>query len=180
MIKCKDIHSRFDLDAFVMPPEYIDDEEEKSYEQKLLICRLFIDCFKILTFEEFQALQGVLIIEQCWDRRATAPVNVCGGMFRTNEEQELSLSICAKLLDTDKEKLCALMKSVLEKLPIAKTFLSKEILDDIESKKTLPIKESSKFKIEKDKFDAIGKNIRKGLYKLCDSFVYACDFKRGK
>ena len=176
----KEAFERFDLAAFVLPPDYEDDNERKDRESKVLLCRLFIDCFKVLTYEEYNAIQGALIVEQCWDKRQPKPVHVNGGIFRCTEEKGLTFPIMARLFKVDIEKFAALLKSAFKKLPILKTFFNRMLVEEIEAFETVPLKESSKFQIEQEKFKELSDSIRKRIIRRFDCLMYADDYHKCK
>lgn len=167
-----EIENRFDICAFTMPDEFLSEEEVFDREKKLLLCRLYIDSFKILTFEEYSALQGILTVSSCWDNTAKAPEHICGGQFRVFSEMPLNLKIITKALDTDMEKMIVLLKSAFVKLPILKTLLPVSLIKEIDETKTMELvnpeeemEKPAKGKLSKKNFKKIGQTIRKNIYR---------------
>ena len=165
-MKVKDeIMQRFDLTAFTMPPEFYSDEEKLDRENKLLLCRLYIDSYKVLKFEEFSAIQGLLIVVSCWDETARNPEHISGGMFHTYNEMNLDMKLVSKILNTDMEKMVALLKSAFTKLPILRTMVPNGLLQEIDKMRTMPLKDTTPGIIDKDNFEKIGLCMRKNLYR---------------
>lgn len=164
-----EIENRFDLCAFTTPEEFLFDEEIFDKENKLLLCRLFIDSFKVLTFEEYSALQGILIVSSCWDNTAKTPEHICGGLFHVYSDKPLTIKLVSKVLDTDLEKMVVLLKSAFIKLPILKTLVPVSLTKEIDEMKTLPLlnpdEEPEKGKLSKKNFENIGQTIRKNIYR---------------
>ena len=166
-----EIENRFDLCAFTMPDEFMFDEEVLDKENKLLLCRLYIDSFKVLTFEEYSALQGILIVSSCWDGTAQAPTHICGGMFHSFSEMPLTMKLIGKILNTDLEKMVVLLKNAFIKLPILKTMIPPSLMKEIDEMKTTSLKNPATGKIDKNNFDEIGQLIRKNLFRTDDGRI---------
>lgn len=166
-----EIADRFDTSAFTMPTEFSSDEETFSKENKLLLCRLFMDSYKLLNYEEFSAFQGTLVVISCWDETARAPKHICGGMFHVYSEMPLSMKIIAKTMNTDMEKLVVLLKCVFKKLPILRTMLPKSLLKEIDEMETLPLRDVATGTIDKENFKKIGPAIRTNLFRTDDGKI---------
>ena len=172
---------RFDYLGLYVPGEFRAEDEILEEDNKLLACRLFIDSFKVLTYEEFSAIQGLLWVASCWDSRAAAPTITDSGLFTTYNPVPLTVAKAAFVLDTNSDKLMALANRAFTKLPILKTFFDRELVQAIEENAPA-LKESSRAEAEKARFAEIGKAIRQGLVKLKDGSgcMYTFDYRHGK
>jgi len=174
-----ELEERIDSMAFVMPEEYKDEEEIKDIENKLMLCRLFIDSYKVLTYEEFTALQSVLVITQCWDSRPDTPISVGGGLTKTFDPVPLTMNIIAKIMETDFQKLVSLISSTIKKLPILSSIIEpsliKELKDSSDVKKIKEKKNEEQSLLSIKQLKENGMTIRKNLIRENEILLYTCD-----
>lgn len=153
---------RADTTFFSFPEEYLEPREFEE-EDKLLLARLYIDSFKVLSYLEFTALQALLIVQSVWDERADAPTEIGGGYFSTHDPVPLTLGLVKNVLGiTDTSKLVAPIMSALKKLPILETMVNASILKELkewpEKWDYLPSDTLTNSKLE-----SLGTEIRLGL-----------------
>lgn len=163
--------SRLDMTFFTLPDIYKDEEEQDEmlkHEAQTVLCKLFIDCFMILNFEEYSAIQGVLIMQKCWDSSPLPPVDI-GGLSHTYIDVPLTLSAMAKILETDKAKLISVLKSAFAKLPILKTMFPIQFVKEIErSQLAMDIEEEARpdANFSRERLKEIGYIIRKNYTRI--------------
>lgn len=153
---------RADTMFFSLPEEYQEPREFEE-EDKLLLAKLYIDSFKVLTYLEFTAFQALLIVQSVWDDRAEAPRDIGGGYFTTHDDVPLTLRLVKNVLGmTDESKLVAPLMSALRKLPILETMVNTDILKELkewpENWNYIPSDT-----ITNSKLEALGTEIRTGL-----------------
>lgn len=153
---------RADTMFFSLPEEYAEPREFEE-EDKLLLARLYIDSFKVLTFLEFTAFQALLIVQSVWDERADAPNDIGAGYFSTHDPVPLTIRLVSNVLGLpDTSKLAAPLISALRKLPILETMVNAGILKELkqwpESWEYTPLDTITNRKLE-----SLGTEIRLGL-----------------
>ena len=150
---------RSDTTFFSLPAEYREPMEFEE-EDKLMLARLFIDSFKVLTYLEFTAIQALLLIQSIWDESADAPTEIGGGYFSTHDSRPLDFQTIHNVLSVDAGKLIALTKSALKKLPILETMIDKRLMKQIrEFPEPLAYTETLETSVSQEMLKFLGKTI---------------------
>ena len=152
---------RADTMLFSLPEEYQEPREFEE-EDKLLLAKLFIDSFKVLTYLEYSALQALLIVQSVWDSRPDAPTQNENGYFSTHEPKPLTLLPLRTVFGLDDlTKFVTLIRSAIRKLPIIESIIDIGILKEI---KTWPeTMEYVPMGVSEELLKFLGKEIRQGL-----------------
>lgn len=112
-------------------PEVYKEKPDFETDDRLMLCKLFIDSFKVLGYLEFLTFQALLIIQDSWDSRPDPPTEMLGGEFMTHDPNFLTLAVLRKCLDTNYEKFVAIIRSCFKKLPILETMIDNFLLKEI-------------------------------------------------
>lgn len=117
-------------------PEVYNEKPEFETEDRLMLCKLFIDSFKVLSYLEFHVFQALLILQDSWDSTPEAPTELLGGEFSQKEPNYLTLDVVKRCLGTDYEKFVSIIRSCIRKLPILETMIDEFLLREIKELKT--------------------------------------------
>ena len=152
---------RADTMFFSLPEEYQEPREFEE-EDKLLLAKLYIDSFKVLSYLEFSALQALLIVQSVWDSRPDAPTRNENGYYSTHDPRPLSLLPLRTVFGLDDlTKFVTLIRSAIRKLPILESIIDMGILKEI---KTWPeTMEYVQIGVSDELLKFLGKEIRQGL-----------------